>query len=87
VGSGGLEAEAKPIVSMVRSQKAKVSYSVVLAAQASCVDHFDVRAVSVNCAAHLWPTIEVGSEGSVNGNESVRVSVEEGEGEAVVPGQ
>ena len=82
MGSRGQEAAARPIVSTVRLEKVKTNYPVVLAAQASCVDHYVVRVVSVNPAARSWPTAERGLEGNENGNERVRVSVGYGEEEA-----
>ena len=87
VGSGGQEAGARPTASTVKSQKVKVDHSVVLVAQAGCIDCFVVRVVSVGYAARSRPTTGVGSEGSVNGNESVRVSVGDGEVEVAVPAQ
>ena len=72
---GGREVEVRLAALTVRSQKVRARYSVVLAAQASCVDHSVVRAVPVNCAARSWPRAERGSEGNENENESVRASV------------
>jgi hypothetical protein len=87
VGSGGQEAGARPTASTVRLQKVKASHSVVQVAQAGYIGCFVVRAALVGYAARSRPTIGVGSEGSVNGNESVRVSVGDGEVEAAVPAQ
>ena len=69
---------AVPTATGVRREKA--NYPVVLVAQDSYVDRSVVQVVSVNRAARSWLTTGTYSEGSMNGNESVRVSVgEEGE--------